>query len=364
MSKPKIAALIVAAGSGTRAGGALPKQYQPLGGKPMLAHSATTLANHKAISKVMVVISPEHEEHYKLDLPKIHGGAERQDSVRLGLEALAKDKPDYVLIHDAARPHLSNTVIDRIVDALGKDGVVPFVKMSDTVRTENGETIDRSKLLRIQTPQAFPFERILVLHQKNKAIVTDDAELWMQAGNAVTYVEGEEKNRKMTTAEDMQQPVTKLGMGYDVHRLIPGSEIILGGITIPHTHKLEGHSDADVVLHAIVDAILGALGEGDIGAHFPPSDAKWKGANSAKFVEHCYELMTKRQATLAHLDVTIICEAPKIGPHREAMRQRIAQLLKTDISHISVKATTTEGLGFTGRGEGIAAQAIATLSIA
>lgn len=364
MSKPKIAALIVAAGSGTRVGGALPKQYQPLGGKPMLAHSASTLANHKAISKVMVVISPEHESLYTLDHPKVNGGAERQDSVRLGLEALAKDKPDYVLIHDAARPHLSNAVIDRIVDALGKDGVVPFVKVSDTVRTENGETVDRAKLLRIQTPQAFPFGKILELHQKNKNAVTDDAALWMQAEGKIVYVEGEEKNRKMTTAEDMRQPVTKLGMGYDVHRLIPGSEIILGGVTIPHTHKLEGHSDADVVLHAIVDAILGALGEGDIGVHFPPSDAKWKGTNSAKFIEHTYQLLQKHNATLSHLDVTIICEAPKIGPHRDAMRERIAQLLHTDISHISVKATTTEGLGFTGRGEGIAAQAIATVSIA
>ncbi|MFZ4125463.1 MAG: bifunctional 2-C-methyl-D-erythritol 4-phosphate cytidylyltransferase/2-C-methyl-D-erythritol 2,4-cyclodiphosphate synthase [Rickettsiales bacterium] len=364
--KPKIAALIVAAGSGTRAGGALPKQYQQLAGKPMLAHSAQTLANHPAISKVLVVISPEHEELYTLDLPHAHGGKERQDSVRLGLEALAKDAPDYVLIHDAARPFLSNNVIDRIIAALGSVAVIPALGVADTIRTRDGETIDRNSLLRIQTPQAFPFQHILELHQKQNAghAMTDDAELWVRDGGKVVYVEGEERNRKMTTAEDMRQPITKIGMGYDVHKLIDGDAIILGGVKIPHTKKLEGHSDADVVLHAIVDAILGALGEGDIGVHFPPSDARWKGADSAKFVEHVRDLLAQKHATLQHLDVTIICEAPKITPHREAMRTRIAQLLRIDISAISVKATTTEGLGFTGRDEGIAANAVATVSIA
>lgn len=369
MSTPKIAALIVAAGKGTRAGGALPKQYQALAGKPMLAHSAQTLASHPAISSIVVVISPEHEALYKSKMagvPYAHGGAERQDSVRLGLEALAKENPDYVLIHDAARPFLSNAVIGRIVAALSKDAVIPVLGVADTVRTKEGVTIDRNMLLRIQTPQAFPFSRILDLHQKQTAggPATDDAELWMRANGKVVYVEGEERNRKMTLAADMNNPVTRVGMGYDVHTLIAGDAIILGGVKIPHTHTLEGHSDADVVLHALVDAILGALGEGDIGVHFPPSDAKWKGADSAAFVEHTYQLMQKNNASLTHLDITIICEAPKIGPHREAMRKRIAQLLHTDISHISVKATTTEGLGFTGRGEGIAAQAVATVSIA
>ncbi|MBN8543578.1 MAG: bifunctional 2-C-methyl-D-erythritol 4-phosphate cytidylyltransferase/2-C-methyl-D-erythritol 2,4-cyclodiphosphate synthase [Alphaproteobacteria bacterium] len=364
MSQPKIAALIVAAGSGTRAGGALPKQYQQLAGKPMLAHSAQTLVNHPAISNVLVVISSEHEDLYTLDVPYSHGGKERQDSVRLGLEALAKHAPDYVLIHDAARPFLSTTVIDNIVAALGNDAVIPALSVADTIRTRDGATIDRNTLLRIQTPQAFPFAKILELHQKNKIAATDDAELWLQAGGKIVYVEGEERNRKMTTAEDMRMPITKIGMGYDVHKLIDGDAIILGGVKIPHTKKLEGHSDADVVLHAIVDAILGALGEGDIGVHFPPSDTKWKGADSAKFVEHVRDLLAQKHATLNHLDVTIICEAPKITPHREAMRTRIAQLLGTDISAISVKATTTEGLGFTGRGEGIAAQAVATVSIA
>jgi 2-C-methyl-D-erythritol 4-phosphate cytidylyltransferase/2-C-methyl-D-erythritol 2,4-cyclodiphosphate synthase len=364
MSQPNIAALIVAAGSGTRAGGALPKQYQQLAGKPMLAHSVQSLVNHPAISHVLVVISKEHEELYTLDTPYAIGGKERQDSVRLGLEALAKDKPDYVLIHDAARPFLSNNVIDRIVASLGEDAVIPALSVADTIRTKNGKTLDRNNLLRIQTPQAFPFARILELHQQNKTSVTDDAELWVQAGGKVVYVEGEERNRKMTTAEDMRMPITKIGMGYDVHKLMDGDAIILGGVKIVHHRKLEGHSDADVVLHAIVDAILGALGAGDIGVHFPPSDAKWKGADSATFVEYVVEKMKERSATLSHLDVTIICEAPKITPHREAMRTRIAQLLRTDISTISVKATTTEGLGFTGRGEGIAAQAVATVSIA
>jgi 2-C-methyl-D-erythritol 4-phosphate cytidylyltransferase/2-C-methyl-D-erythritol 2,4-cyclodiphosphate synthase len=364
MSQPKIAALIVAAGQGTRAGGALPKQYQALAGKPMLAHSAQTLASHPAISNVLVVISPEHEDLYTLDPPHVHGGDARQDSVRLGLEALIKDAPDYVLIHDAARPFLSNAVIDRVVAGLGSDAVIPALRVVDTIRTKDGTTIDRNALLRIQTPQAFPYTKILELHKNNKASVTDDAELWVQAGGKIVYVEGEEQNRKMTTAEDMVMPVTKIGMGYDVHKLIAGDAIILGGVNIPHDKKLEGHSDADVVLHAIVDAILGALGEGDIGVHFPPSDAQWKGADSAKFMEHVCQLMQKRNAALTHLDITIICEAPKITPHREAMRTRIAQLLRTDISAISVKATTAEGLGFTGRGEGIAAQAVATVSFA
>lgn len=358
-----IAALIVAAGSGTRAGGALPKQYQLLEGRPMLAHSARTLANHPAISTLMMVISPEHEAFYTLDVPYVHGGKERQDSVRLGLEALVKDAPDYVLIHDAARPFLSAALIDKIVAVLDVDAVVPAMSIVDTIRTRDGATVDRNNLLRIQTPQAFPFAKILEIHQKNTSAATDDAELWMQAGGKVVYVEGEERNRKMTTAEDMRMPITKVGMGYDVHCLIDGEAIILGGITIAHHKKLEGHSDADVVLHAIVDAIFGALGEGDIGVHFPPSDAKWKGADSAKFVEYAVEKMKDRRASLQHLDITIICEAPKIAPHREVIRDRIAQLLHVDISAISVKATTTEGLGFTGRGEGIAAQAVATVSI-
>lgn len=367
MSAPKIAALIVAAGQGSRAGGALPKQYQQLRGRPMLAHSVATLAAHPAISDLLVVISPEHRHLYDLAIPYVLGGKERQDSVRLGLEALAKNRPDYVLIHDAARPFLSPAVIDRVIAALGQDAVMPALGVADTIRTKDGATLDRNSLLRMQTPQAFPFMKILDIHQKNampQRAALDDAQLWLEAGGKLVYVEGEERNRKMTTAEDMLNPVTKVGMGYDVHRLVAGDAVMLGGLKIAHDRKLEGHSDADVVLHAIVDAILGALGEGDIGQHFPPSDAQWKGANSASFVEHCYALMTKKRASLAHLDVTIICEAPKIGPHREAMRARIAQLLHTDISTISVKATTTEGLGFTGRGEGIAANAIATVSIA
>lgn len=366
MSASKIAVLIVAAGKGSRAGGAIPKQYQAIAGVPMLAHSARTFYAHPKISAVHIVIHPEHEALYRktgLTFPHSTGGAERSDSVRRGLEVLAAQNPDYVLIHDAARPFISNAVIDKIIAALGNDGVVPFVGVSDTVRTKHGETVARETLMRIQTPQAFPFKEILTLHQKHKAAVTDDAALWMEAGGKIVYVEGEERNRKMTTSEDMMQgnAITKVGMGYDVHKLVPGTSITLGGISIPHTHTLEGHSDADVVLHAVVDAILGALALGDIGVHFPPSDTKWKGANSAMFVEHVRDLLQQHGASLMHLDVTIICEAPKITPHREAIRQRIAGLLGTDISRISVKATTTEGLGFTGRGEGIAANAIATI---
>lgn len=375
---PRIAALIVAAGTGSRAGGGLPKQYRPVSGKPMLSHSVERLLMHPAIGEVRVIIHPDHADLYagavcarvtpsiengKMGAP-IFGGAERADSVRAGLAAITAD---YVLVHDAARPFISHAVIDRLLEKLdATTGVVPSLAVADTVRRHtNGswQEVPRDGLQRIQTPQAFPHAQLLAAHKGN---VTDEAAAWLAAGHTLAYVEGEERLRKMTTQADIESAITRriaTGTGFDVHRFVPGEHVIIGGVTIPHTHKLDGHSDADVALHALTDALLGALGEGDIGAHFPPSDARWKGADSTIFVAEALRLVRERGGNVQHVDVTIICEAPKIGPHRDTMRQRIANLLAVPLAYVSVKATTTEQLGFTGRREGIAAQAIATLSL-
>ncbi len=378
MTQPRIYALIVAGGTGNRMGGEIPKQYQPLLGAPMLSHALARFLHHPQIDGVMAVIRPEDAGRYEAAIPQhmrekllppTAGGATRQESVRYGLEALAPLAIDFVLIHDAARPLLSAALIDRILSALdGAAGVIPTLPVVDTIRNQAGETLERSTLQRIQTPQAFPFRRILQLHQQSgrHPSMTDDAALWMAAGGEVQYVIGEERNRKMTQAEDMTMAtlgIPRVGMGFDVHRLVAGDGMMLGGIRIPSKFALEGHSDADVVLHALVDALLGTMAAGDIGAHFPPSDAKWKGENSAQFVAHAAALIAAKGAHIIHLDITIICETPKIAPHREAMRLRIASLLNLQPESVSVKATTTEGLGFTGRGEGIAAQVVATVSI-
>lgn len=367
---PRITALIVAAGTGSRAGGGMPKQYRLVAGKPMLRHSVQRLLNHPAIGEVHVIIHPDHADYYSsavegltLGAP-IFGGAVRADSVRAGLAAITAD---YVLVHDAARPFISNAVIDRLLEKLdARTGVVPSLAVADTVRRHthgNWEEVPRDGLQRIQTPQAFPHAMLLAAHKGN---VTDEAAAWLAAGHKLEYVEGEENLRKMTTQADINGATTHriaTGSGFDVHRFVDGDHVIIGGVKIPHSHTLDGHSDADVALHALTDALLGALGEGDIGAHFPPSDPRWKGTDSKIFVAEALRLVQQRGGSIQHADITIIAEAPKIGPHRDAMRQRIANLLGLPLAYVSVKATTTEQLGFTGRREGIAAQAIATLRL-
>ncbi len=377
---PRILALIVAAGSGSRAGGTTPKQYVALRGHAMLRHSVAALLAHPAIEGVRVVRNPDHAAYYESALaglavlPPVSGGATRADSVRAGLAAMASDAPDYVLVHDAARPFLSAAVIDRLVAALApQKGAVPVLPVVDTVRRYSEgqwQEVSRDGLLRIQTPQAFPYAA-LVAAMAAAGEPTDEAAAWLAAGQELAYVEGEARLSKITSAHELENATmhamrTAIGMGYDVHALMPAGEkhrIRLGGIDIAHDHKLHGHSDADVVLHAIVDALLGALAEGDIGMHFPPSDPQWKGAESARFVEYARDKVTARGGVIEHLDVTIICEHPKIGPHRDAMRAHVAALLALPENRISIKATTTERLGFTGREEGIAAQALATLKL-
>lgn len=379
--EPRIFALVVAAGVSKRAGEGVPKQYRALGGKPMLRYGLEALIDHSAIAGVAAVIGKDHRAYYdeatqglKL-LPPVIGGRERADSVKAGLDALASHTPDYVLIHDAARPFLAPVVIDRVVKALRpKEGVVPALPVADTVRRlhkKKWEEVEREHLYRIQTPQGFPFAPLLALQSEDVARFTDDAALWLAAKLPLGYVEGDERLRKVTTAEDMLWAAsyaggaarTTVGFGYDVHRLVAGSGLTLAGINVPHDKKLDGHSDADVALHALVDAILGALGEGDIGQHFPPTDPQWKGADSSIFVAEAVHRVAARGGTIEHADMTIICEAPRIAPHREAMRNAVATLLKVEERRVSVKATTTEGIGFTGKREGIAAQAVVTLSL-
>lgn len=377
MSKFSTIALVVAAGSGTRFGLGKPKQYALLGGKPMLRHSLETLLKHKGIDAVAVVISREHHDLYEAAttgltlLPSIDGGKERQDSVRLGLKALAKHKPARVLVHDAARPGLSSELLDRLL-ASDATAVIPALPMVDTVRDTKGNTLDRNSLYRVQTPQCFDYAKLVELHENARVTVTDDAGLFEAAGLEVATVIGDPQNEKITTLEDWERMQklheanleVRVGSGYDVHAFTPSKkQVTICGINIPHSAGLEGHSDADVGLHALVDALLGAASEGDIGVHFPPSDKKWKGADSGQFVTYTRDLIRNKGGVIQHVDITIICEKPKITPHREQMRERIAELLELDVSRVSVKATTTEKLGFTGREEGIAAQAIATLKL-
>ena len=384
-ANPRIYALIVAAGSGVRAGEGVPKQYRELGGKPLLRHSIEAFSQHEAITGIQVVMNPEHHALYAAAteglqvLPAIYGGRERGDSVRAGLKALDRYHAEYVLIHDAARPFLSRKIIDGLLAELdATHAVVPALPVADTVRRFDGtkwEEVSRDGLMRMQTPQAFPFETLHRIELYNEAQPTDEAALWLEAGWPLRYIQGEEELKKMTTAQDFanaRPPVatqarrTAVGMGYDVHVLMPAGDkhsIRLGGVDIPHSYTLHGHSDADVVLHAIVDALLGTIGEGDIGAHFPPSDDRLKGADSRMFVEKALERVKAHHGIIQHLDVTIICEQPKVGPHREAMRDAIAGMLHLPQARVSIKATTTEKLGFTGRSEGIAAHAIATVSL-
>ena len=379
----KVAALIVAAGRGNRAGPGAPKQYRLLGGEPVLRRTASVFSQHPAISSVLAVIHPDDRASYDAacgDLPKLRqpvtGGATRQASVLAGLEALAaEDQPDFVLIHDGARPFVSERLISACIAALAShQGALTALPVTDTIRRASeglaGETVPRDGLWRAQTPQAFRFSSILEAHRAAAGgDFTDDVAVAAAAGISVALVEGDEDNFKITTGADVERAErmlmrggeTRTGTGFDVHRFGDGDHVWLCGVKIPHAVGLEGHSDADVGLHALTDAILGAIGAGDIGKHFPPSDPQWKGASSDRFLAHAAGLARRAGAAISNADVTLICEAPKISPYTEAMRARIAAILNIDVSRISVKATTTEGLGFTGRREGIAAQAIATL---
>jgi 2-C-methyl-D-erythritol 4-phosphate cytidylyltransferase/2-C-methyl-D-erythritol 2,4-cyclodiphosphate synthase len=377
-------ALIVAAGSGTRFGGELPKQYLLLAGRAVLRHSAETFLRHPAISGVRVVISVDHRALYDRAtaglglLSPVIGGANRQDSVRNGLESLAGPQPAHVLIHDAARPFLSAAIIDRTLVALGEaPGAIVAVPVTDTLKRGQdgrvGGTVDRSGLWRAQTPQAFRFDDILAAHRAAEgAAMTDDAAVAEAAGLPMKLVMGADDNFKITTVEDLHRAERllapgasdyRMGAGYDVHRFAAGDGVTLCGVRIPHDQALEGHSDADAGLHALTDAILGAIGAGDIGSHFPPSDPQWRGVDSATFLAHAAGLVAGRGGRITHVDVTLICERPKIAPHRAAMVTRIAGILGLEEHRVSVKATTTEGLGFTGRREGIAAQAVATVAL-
>jgi 2-C-methyl-D-erythritol 4-phosphate cytidylyltransferase/2-C-methyl-D-erythritol 2,4-cyclodiphosphate synthase len=380
----KTAALVVAAGRGQRFGGSLPKQYATLAGVPLLRHSLRAFAAHPAIAEVRAVIHPDDRPLYDaaaagLDLAEpVAGGRSRQESVLRGLESLAGAAPAQVLIHDGARPFVSAAVIDRVVAALAESpGAIAALPVVDTLKQgDNGRiaaTRDRAGLWGAQTPQGFRFAEILAAHRAAAGEeLTDDAAVAERAGLAVALVEGSRENMKVTSQDDLRaaerwlrgaQEETRVGQGFDVHAFGPGDHVTLCGLRIDHDAGLVGHSDADVGLHALTDAILGALGAGDIGNHFPPSDPQWKGADSGRFLAHARDLVAARGGRLLHLDVTLICEAPKIGPHRAAMVARIAGLLDLPAERVSVKATTTEKLGFTGRGEGIAAQAVATIAL-
>jgi 2-C-methyl-D-erythritol 4-phosphate cytidylyltransferase / 2-C-methyl-D-erythritol 2,4-cyclodiphosphate synthase len=379
-----IYALILAAGRGARFGGTLPKQYLALGGSTVLRHAVTAFAAEPRIAGIQVVIRPEDraicdQALVGLDLlPPVSGGAERQDSVRLGLEAMARFSPARVLIHDGARPFPDATTIGRILDALDRaPAAIPGLPLGDTIKRIVGETItetvDRSGLWRAQTPQGFHFEMILTAHRAAVGqALTDDAAIAETAGIAPLIVAGSETNLKVTTVDDLaaaerliaaRRGDIRVGQGFDVHPFGPGDGLMICGVEIPHNAGVIGHSDADVGLHALTDAILGAIGAGDIGTHFPPSDPQWKSASSDRFLAHAAGLVRARDGDIAALDVTIICERPKISPHRTAMVERIATILGISPDRVSVKATTTERLGFTGRGEGIAAQAIATVRL-
>ncbi len=387
--REKVAAIIVAAGRGTRAGASgVPKQFRPVGGEIMLRRTLALFAGAPELALVQTVIHADDEARYRVAangfdlLPPVHGGATRQASVRAGLEALVAHAPDIVLIHDAARPFASAALVARAVHAARQSGAaIPAVAVTDTIKRVDdnghvGETLDRATLRAVQTPQAFAFQPLLAAHRNalrdKRDDFTDDAALAEWAGMTVTTFAGEPGNIKITNPEDFMraEAVTmdqlgdiRTGTGIDVHAFSVGDHVILGGISIPHSETLRGHSDADVALHALTDALLGALANGDIGSHFPPSDEQWRNASSDRFLKFAVDQVAVRGGCIAHLDLTIVCEAPKIGPHRDAMRESIARIAGIDIGRVAVKATTSERLGFTGRGEGIAAYATATVRL-
>jgi len=374
-----VTALIVAAGRGERLGGELPKQYRPLGGKPVLRWAVEALAGHPSIDQVRVVIG-EGQNQMALDALSglsvgdlIRGGAERSDSVLNGLKAIGDGA---VLVHDAARPFCPPAVVDRLLAVLDRnDGAVPVLPVADTLAlgdTVLDSPVDRKRMLRVQTPQAFHVEDLIYAYaEAGRGSPTDESTVMLTAGLKVAAVEGDSMLEKLTTPGDWDRAeaivasrlIPRTGMGYDVHAFGGDGPIMLGGIAVPHSRGLTGHSDADVVLHAITDALLGAAGLGDIGEYFPPSDAQWKGASSDLFLRHAADLVRERGGIIDHVDVTIIAEEPKIGPHRSAIRTRIAEVLAVKLEQVSVKATTTEGLGFTGRREGMAAQAVTSIRL-
>jgi 2-C-methyl-D-erythritol 4-phosphate cytidylyltransferase / 2-C-methyl-D-erythritol 2,4-cyclodiphosphate synthase len=385
----RVAAVVVAAGRGERAGGEVPKQYRSIAGEPMVRSTLRAFLAHGRIDFVQPVFNPADAKLYRVAtaglehlLPPAAGGATRQASVRAGLEALASRAPDLVLIHDAARPFVTDALIERAIAAgFAGDAAVPGIAVADTIKLINdaanvAETLDRSRLRSVQTPQAFSFDLILEAHRRAAAAqqenFTDDAALAEWAGLPVSVFEGEPGNVKVTTNEDFARAEimrlaalsdVRTGNGFDVHAFADGDHIMLGGIRIPHARGVTGHSDADVALHALVDAILGALAEGDIGQHFPPSDPQWKGAASELFLKFACERVRARNGMIAHLDVTVVCETPRVSPYRDAMRARIAAVTGIPVTRVAVKATTSEKLGFAGRGEGILAMATATVRL-
>ena len=381
----KIAQILVAAGKGARLGGDLPKQYQDLAGKPLILHTLSAFASSGVHFKQSVIVVAEDDEVISRVIENMSskpiiviGGATRTQSVKNGLQALAGHSPDIVLIHDAARPFVGERVIQSVVRALeSAQAAVPVLPVADALKSFDeglGKDIDRASIRRVQTPQGFRYADIWKAFQNmpEDATFSDDIAVAYDAGLSIAHVDGDERNFKVTYKGDMEKAERMLGQdkyiatgtGFDVHRFEPGDTMWLCGVEIPAGMSLKGHSDADVGLHALTDAILGALADGDIGDHFPPSDPQWKGASSDKFLIFAADKVRARGGKIMHVDVTLICEKPKVKPHRAAMRECIAQLLKLPISRVSVKATTTEKLGFTGRGEGIAAQASATVSLA
>jgi 2-C-methyl-D-erythritol 4-phosphate cytidylyltransferase / 2-C-methyl-D-erythritol 2,4-cyclodiphosphate synthase len=384
-----VAAVIVAAGRGHRAGGGTPKQYRTVAGEPVIRPTLRAFLKHPDIRAVQPVIHPDDEAAFRaatagMDnlLPPAWGGATRQASVRAGLEALRVGAPDLVLIHDAARPFITEGLISRAITAAQEHrAAVPAVVIADTVKKIDGRqmvtaTLDRAELRTVQTPQAFAFDLIVELHGRAAAAgredFTDDAALAEWAGHPVRIFEGESGNVKLTTNDDFARAEAsrlaalgdvRTGNGFDVHAFADGDHVMLGGFRIPHSRGVTGHSDADVALHALVDAILGALADGDIGTHFPPSEPEWRGAASEVFLKFACERVRARSGIVAHLGVTIVCEAPRISPHRDAMRARIAEIAGIAIDRVGVTATTSEKLGFTGRGEGIVAMATATVRL-
>jgi len=385
---PQVAVVVVAAGRGTRAGGDKPKQFRRIGDETMLRRCLLMLAEAPKVDLVQPVIRAEDREFFDhaaagLDvLTPAFGGATRQASVHAGLEALSPRNPDIVLVHDAARPFATYALVERAIDAAATTGAaVPALAVTDTVKAVDDEgfvaqTLDRSRLRSIQTPQGFRFAPLLDAYRKAAAQgredFTDDAALAEWVGMRVAVFDGEPGNVKITNADDFvraeqmhfaQLADVRTGTGIDVHAFAPGDHVMLGGVRVAHGQRLSGHSDAEVVLHATTDALLGALADGDIGAHFPPSDPQWKDASSDRFLQFAVERVKARGGRIAHIDITVICEAPKIGPHRDAMRAKIADITGITTDRVGVKATTSEKLGFTGRGEGIAAYATATIRL-
>jgi len=383
----RVAAIIVAGGRGVRAGGDLPKQYARVAGKPVLRRTVETFLDHGGVGHVIVVVGENDGGLYAgavdgLDglLPPVTGGATRQQSVRNGLEALADRAPRLVLVHDAARPFVSHEVIDNVIAACSEsEGAIPVSPITETVKQVDAglviDTVPRESLATAQTPQGFPFAPLLEAHRRaaesGRDDLTDDAAVAALAGLSVRAVAGDPDNIKLTHPSDFSAAErrlasateTRTAQGFDVHAFGPGASVWLCGVEVPHDHGLVGHSDADVGLHALTDALLGTIGDGDIGEHFPPSDPKWKGASSDLFLADAVRRVREKSGRIVNLDVTLVCERPKIGPHRAAMKRRIAEIAGISPDRVGVKATTSEGLGFTGRNEGIVAIAIATVAL-